>query len=286
MYTQAITQKNRSAIIFCLDCSTSMQEMVEFNDVMMSKAEVVAMIANIMIDELIIRSSRHNTIRHYYDIAIIGYQGETVINLLGDDDIEFIPITQLGARSPKECDYSFKQKVSDYETIYANFVTHEWIKPRAEGKTPMYGALIEVYNLVDEWCMMRAHQNSFPPIIFHITDGIPTDCGNIDLINIANNIKRTGTLDGNTLFVNVHVGSGSGLSDDRALFPAELDDRISSERIHTLFNMSSEVPLSLLHQLPGKATEDDEPRPRLVAYDISPCELLNIINIGSESISD
>ena len=41
MYTRAITQRNRSAIIFCLDCSTSMHEIVEFNNVMMSKAEVV-----------------------------------------------------------------------------------------------------------------------------------------------------------------------------------------------------------------------------------------------------
>jgi hypothetical protein len=262
----------------------SMQEIVEFNNIKMSKADVVAMITNIMIDELIIRSSRHNEVRHYYDIALIGYQGELVINLLDEGDVRFTPITQLSTLHPEQRDYCFEQRISKSETIYANFVTHEWIKPRAEGKTPMYEALIEVYNLVDEWCMMREHHDSFPPIIFHITDGNATDCTSIDLINIAENIKRTRTNDGNTLLVNVHIGSGDDICSRGMLFPAELDSRNSSERMHTLFTMSSEVPASLMHQLP--ISHDDELRPRLVAYNISPCELLNIINIGSESVNE
>lgn len=262
-----------------------MHEIVEFNNVMMSKAEVVAMIANIMIDELIIRSSRHNQVRYYYDIALIGYQGDLVVNLLDDGDIRFTPIPQLNELHPAQRDYCFEQKISKDETIYANFVTHEWIKPRAEGKTPMYEALIEVYRLVDEWCMLREHHDSFPPIIFHITDGHATDATSLDLISIADNIKRTGTHDGNTLLVNVHIGSGDDYCSRGVLFPAELDSRSTSERMHTLFAMSSDVPLSLLHQLPVKVT-DDELRPRLVAYNISPCELLNIINIGSESVNE
>jgi hypothetical protein len=86
MYTKPITQQNPSAIIFCLDCSTSMQELVEFNERVMSKASVVSMITNIMIDELIIRSSRHNRLRHYYDVAVIGYHGSSIENLLGGVD--------------------------------------------------------------------------------------------------------------------------------------------------------------------------------------------------------
>ena len=283
MYTRPITQQHRSAIIFCLDCSTSMQELVEFNERIMSKAEIVSMITNIMIDELIIRSSRQHQIRHYYDIAFIGYHGKSVENLLGHPRIEFIPITRLEELNPIQRDYCFKQYFEDGRTTYANFVIHEWIPAKADGRTPMYEALIEVYRLVDEWCMRPENKNSFPPMVFHITDGNATDGKPIDLISIAQNIKQTGTTDGHTLLVNVHIGSGDEFCERGILFPNKVDRRSASEQMATLFEMSSIAPDALLHQLPEPIADDDQ-RPRLVAYNISPCELLNIVNIGSESI--
>lgn len=285
MYTQAITQNHKSAIIFCLDCSTSMQEIVEFNGMLMSKAEVVTMVTNIMIDELIIRASRHNNLRYYYDIAVIGYHGNSVENLLTGGHIAYTPITQFAEFTPKRCDYCFKQHISNNETVYANFVTHEWIKPKSEGKTPMYEALIEVYRLVDEWCLNHLNRDSFPPIVFHITDGNATDGKATDLISIANDIKHTGTNDGHTLLVNVHIGSGHEYCSRGVLFPSYVDRHSASEQMATLFAMSSEVPNTLLNQLPAIIANKDQ-HPRLVAYNISPCELLNIVNIGSESIRE
>lgn len=286
MYTKPITQQNPSAIIFCLDCSTSMQELVEFNERVMSKASVVSMITNIMIDELIIRSSRHNRLRHYYDVAVIGYHGSSIENLLGGERIEFTPITKFDELSPKQRDYCFKQHLSNGDVTYANFITHDWIEPISEGKTPMYEALVEVYRLVDEWCCMHNHRNSFPPIIFHITDGNATDASTAELLSIAEEIKQTHTNDGNTLLVNVHIGSGEEYCSRGALFPDAIDRHSASEQMAALFAMSSEAPTSLVHQLPTINVTSGEQPPRLVAYNISPCELLNIVNIGSESIRE
>jgi hypothetical protein len=260
-----------------------MQEVVEFNNLAMSKAEVVAMITNIMIDELIIRSSRHQQVCDYYDLAVIGYHGDNVTNLLTERKIEFTSITDLAQRCPTEHSYSFKQLTNSGDTIFARFLTHDWIHPMAEGKTPMYEALIEVYHLVNEWCFKHENHNSFPPIIFHITDGSATDGKPVDLISIANSIKQTQTADGNTLLVNVHIGSGHEYCQRGVLFPGAIDELHTSEQMATLFAMSSDVPDALLHQLPVDII-DTTHQPRLVAYNISPCELLNIINIGSESV--
>lgn len=283
MYKKAITKQHRSAVIFCLDCSTSMQEYVEFNGRQMSKAEIVAMITNIMIDELYIRSSRYNRIRDYFDIAVIGYGGEEIVNMLGGERIEFSSISDLEKRHPSVREYCFEQRLES-GTTYANFIVNEWIKQQAEGRTPMYEALTEVYRLVDEWCSIHEHYDSFPPMVFHITDGHATDGGPQELISIAQEIKSTGTNDGKTLFINVHIGSGDDYCERSILFPYTLDRRNSSERMYTLYTMSSEVPESINHQLPPIAEPEEPGVRRLVAYNISPCELFNIVNIGSDSI--
>lgn len=261
-----------------------MQERVDFNGRWMSKAEVVTMITNIMIDELYIRSSRHNRIRYYYDIAVIGYCGEEISNLLNGGRIEFTPITTLEQLTPTQRDYSFVQRLYDGSDMFASFTVNEWIKIEAEGRTPMYEALIEVHRLVDEWCSVHSHKESFPPMIFHITDGQATDSGADDLISIAHDIKSTGTDHGNTLFINVHIGSGEDYCEHSQLFPYQLDSHNSSVRMQMLYTMSSEAPHTIERELPPIPEPEAECSRRLVAYNISPCELLNIVNIGSESV--
>lgn len=42
----------------------------------------------------------------------------------------------------------------------------------------MCEALRRVRDIAAAWCMTRAHAESFPPIVFNITDGEATDCDN------------------------------------------------------------------------------------------------------------
>ena len=53
----------------------------------------------------------------------------------------------------------------------------------------MYEALCEAHELVDEWCARRENAESFPPVIFNITDGEATDCNEEELQNIARRIR-------------------------------------------------------------------------------------------------
>ena len=72
MYSQEITRQHRTAFILALDRSGSMQESVRFGKKVMSKAEAVSIIANALITELIDRCRRTDSLRNYYDVAVVG----------------------------------------------------------------------------------------------------------------------------------------------------------------------------------------------------------------------
>ena len=72
MYSQEITRAHKAAIVIAIDQSCSMGGRMVVDGWNISKAEAVAMVAGRIIDELILRSKRDNTIRDYYDIAIVG----------------------------------------------------------------------------------------------------------------------------------------------------------------------------------------------------------------------
>lgn len=284
LYSHPITQSHRSAIIFCIDCSTSMQERVTFNNRQYSKAEIATLFTNIMIDELYIRSSRYNRTRNYYDIAVIGYGEGGAFPMLDSKDISFMPITDLNRNMPEEQVYCFTHIINGKEHD-VSFIVHPWIKPIAQGKTPMYEALTEAYRLVEKWCSKRCNRASFPPMVFNITDGESTDSRPIELLSIANNIKNTGTRDGNTLMINAHIGC---LDEEKPLlFPRAFDNFNYSLYSHLLYNMSSIVPPNIEPLLPPEERfiESTLER-RLMTLNASPYDLLNIIHIGSESIQN
>ena len=84
----------------------------------------------------------------------------------------------------------------------------EWIAPAASGQTPMYEALLYVHDLVEAWCRRPEHRESFPPLVFNITDGEATDCDDEELCAVAEQIKSLRTADGNVLLVNIHIAAG------------------------------------------------------------------------------
>lgn len=72
-YTAQITRNTPTAFIFLIDQSVSMQRMTTFNREQMPMSEAVARIVNNQINELVLRCIKTNEVRHYYDIAAIGY---------------------------------------------------------------------------------------------------------------------------------------------------------------------------------------------------------------------
>ncbi len=75
-YTAQITRSTPTAFIFLIDQSVSMQKTTRLYGEEMSMAEAVARIVNHQLNELVLRCVKGDEMRHYYDIAVIGYGKE------------------------------------------------------------------------------------------------------------------------------------------------------------------------------------------------------------------
>ena len=72
-YTAQITRSTPTAFIFLVDHSVSMRKMTNLFGEEMTMSEAAARIVNRQIYELVLRCIKSNEVRHYYDIAVIGY---------------------------------------------------------------------------------------------------------------------------------------------------------------------------------------------------------------------
>lgn len=282
MYKKYITHQHRTAFIMAIDCSASMQELITFNNMLMSKAEAVALACNYLIDELMARATRHDRVRDYYDIAVLGYFDSSVVSLLPCNDL--ISISHLAEHSPEPRDYSFMQRIDCSRTTTAHFTLHPWISALAQGTTPMYEALIHIDELVGRWCSRPENRDSFPPMIFNITDGECSDGNEMDLISVAERIRSHRTSDGEALLFNIHLGTND--EEPRMLFPSDYEPQTCDSRRLLLMRMSSLLPESM-EQYVDELINPSTPAPyRCAAFNASIHILTMILNIGSQSINN
>ncbi|MBR4148644.1 MAG: VWA domain-containing protein, partial [Rikenellaceae bacterium] len=174
-YTATINSRNRTAFVILLDRSGSMAEQITFNNQRMSKAEALAEITNRLIFELLCRARRSDGVRNYFDVALIGYAGDALQPIVGDSK-GFIPITEF-------------EKLAHTVPTRSGFTLPRWVVPSAEGSTPMFEALLEACEMVEEWCARPENGNSYPPTIFNITDGEASDGDHADIAEISERLR-------------------------------------------------------------------------------------------------
>ena len=279
MYSQLITHLHRTAFIIAVDCSTSMQEAIEFNKQRMRKADAVAIVCNYILDELLERATRHCEVRNYYDIAVVGYSNDDIIPIIPEYADTLISIDRLAEIAPKPERFVVEAREASTST---ELILRKWIEPRAAGRTPMLAALTYIYTLLERWCSMPDNIDSFPPMVFNITDGEATDATANELVAMAQRICKTGTSDGETLLINVHLGAST--DDERVIFPSEQSFDYKSEYQLTLYRMSSIMPKTMEPLIEELTTASGGAPYRGMALNVTPSELFTILNIGSESI--
>lgn len=280
MYTHEITRSNRTAFLIAIDQSCSMQESVIVRSRRMTKAEAVAVITDRLIDELIMRARREEGVRNYYDIAVIGYGDDEVRPLLGDT-LDFVPVTVLASREVGNRTLQFERLLPSGERSMAHETITEWIAPHAAGSTPMYEALTTAASLVERWCAEPQNAESFPPIIFNITDGEATDCDDRQLREAAARVRAVATADGNVLLVNVHISTDT--TQRAVVFPRM--DEIGRDNRHArlLAEISSAVPEAMEEAVRGYRNDFALPPFVAMSYNASITEAVAILDIGSRS---
>lgn len=268
MYSQEITRQHRTAFILALDRSGSMQESVRFGKKVMSKAEAVSIIANALITELIDRCRRTDSLRNYYDVAVVGYSNDNIEMLLGRDGM--LSIDDLSRISPRRRTLSNEEQLSEQNSAIFQHSLDEWFTPHAEGNTPMYEAMLRVRDLAKEWCEKSENRQSFPPVVINITDGEASDCDDNELRDICEQIKRIATDDGNVLLINIHISTDSTLP--AIIFP--------------MAECSSIMPSAFDGAICEMKGRGATPPFFGMGYNASIIELLSMVNIGSRSVTN
>lgn len=202
-----------------------------------SKARGVASGVNRMIEQLVLHNTKGTTVIDRCHLAVLGYGRGATQRLLGWPSI--LPLSQVAA-SP------LRQAVSSVDTYdgiggVVAVETHQpvWVEPVAYGGTPMCAALREVGSLLEAW--VQHHLDSCPPIVLHLTDGIPTDG---DPTEAFAALARIGTRHGGTLVFNLLLGEFGAST--QAWLRAE--DLSQTDPLRPLVLGSSVLPDAMRHR--------------------------------------
>lgn len=283
MYEQEITRVHRSAFVIAIDQSQSMIENVIFEGMTISKAAAVAKITDALLYELTLRARRDDGIRNYFDIAVLGYADDEVYPLI-DPKRSFIPVSEIYDLKSDRTKVVIERTLPDGTTRHYSEERLSWIEPRAEGNTPMFEAMLQIRDLLREWCSSPQNADSFPPVVFNITDGMSSDCNGAELLAVAEQIKSLHTNDGNVLLINIHLGSGDDAQ--AVIFPTE--GEIDADNHHMCFvaDCSSVMPAPFDQLIRSQRGEWLVPPFKAMSYNASLTELIAMLNIGSRSVTN
>lgn len=198
-YSAEISRKNPGAFLFLIDQSGSMTRRNEFDQPL---SIAVADSINRLLQNLIIKCSKAEGVRDYFDVGVIGYgDGGCYNGFKGYSGSNiFRKISEIN-----DTPYKIEERKKKIPDGAGGIIEHSikfpvWFEPVASGTTPMCEAFKIAAQEAVQWC--ENHIKSFPPIIINITDGEPTDGDPEDLTDMIKDIK---TANGGILIFNAHI---------------------------------------------------------------------------------
>jgi hypothetical protein len=275
MYEEAITRAKPGCIVFLLDRSDSMGRDWGSNE---SLAEGAARVVNSILLELCIRARKGPGVTyHYFDVGIFGYGlrpfdgGQGVESAFGGTLKQqmLVPLPDL-ATNPLGVHEAPSQDLGGLP-VQAPY----WVEPVHGGMTPMCEAVAIAGQQVFDW--VQAHPESFPPIVFNITDGWVTDSpfDGATLEEWAARLTGLSTQDGPALLFNVYLSPDSGTPRLFPDTPNGLPDPGPS-----LFDISSELPPNMLDNARTDNVQVSD-RSRGFAFNVDARTLLKVLEIGT-----
>jgi hypothetical protein len=297
-HEKRVTRANPSCIIFLIDQSGSMAEPWVSGG--KAKCEAVANTINETLTELIMNCSTSGEPRDYFQVAVLGYgaraasqqswtglppklkdmgYGATFGALIASSTGQpLIPISELATLPIKMEERTRKVRsvrgteVDELQRLPVFFT------PVAEDGTPMYEAFELAHYLCEKW--VAEHQNSFPPTIINITDGI---WNTISPRPVVEKLQALTTTDGPVLVYNAHISSNPAKPleyPDDERFSSLAEDKFARE----LFEMSSTLPKIARDYAKRKKIPVQESSRGYVFNGDAP-SLVRLMAIGTESTS-
>ncbi len=271
MYTAEISRSNPTAYIFLVDQSGSMASGMANG---LSKAEFVADVINRTLRDLVVRCTREEGVRDYFDIAVIGY-GETSVRTALSGSLSQGLIHPISAIADGTLRIDEREKLVDDGE--GGLVTQKvrfpvWVEPIANLGTPTRDAIATTARLVADWS--NGHPNSYPATVLHITDGESTDG---DPEHNASILRSLTTNDGETLVFNLYVSSDG---QEPIRFPTS-ESILPDPYSKLLFRMSSVFPEHLRRYASEAHGINLSAESRALVINADAEQLVKFIDIGS-----
>lgn len=279
-YTAQITRNTPTAFIFLVDHSISMRQMTNLFGEEMTMAEAAARIVNRQINELVLRCIKSNEVRHYYDIAVIGYGEKAYSGWSGDlEGRDFV--------SPEELrDHPYKKIITREEkrtrkgVVVKEVEKVQWMEARHDGSwTHLHKAFSQAEKLLNEWMEKHHDKDCYPPTIINITDGEFNGATKEDVLQQANELKSMFTNDGNVILFNIHFTASK--SAEEVVCPIEISELGRNSYAETLFNMSSLLPERYNTDISRCLNDNRTGRHRAMGVNADATTLLKLMDIGT-----
>jgi hypothetical protein len=288
-YNARVKTNQPCCIVLMLDQSGSMsEEVINNRGEAVQKAETLAQEVNKFLNAILIKCRREDLYKDYFDILIIGYGREE------DEGYEGVALAWEGKLKGKSWvnvndlleNYLRKESISSvnpktFGPRILNDPYKWWIEPYAEGLTPMKKAFQLCQPYIQDW--VSRNPNSFPPLIFNITDGEVSDVDEMsELIHEANALKSLSTSNGNALLFNLLISDNH---EKIVEFPYEDEIGLFEENEFekAMFEASSYIPRNLLNYLPVHRSEAEIVR----AVTLGNLDhILSLLNIGTSTLDN
>lgn len=287
-YKQEISRANPALFVFLLDQSFSMEEPLGGNNPEgRRKMDELASAINSWLQNMSIRATGSGGIKHWMDLAVIGYRTDQQANPVIESPLG----GPLGEKARCEHRMTFSineigENPAEIKTRTKSFFDEEtgevmdtqeeapvWVEAKAEGGTPMCSALRCAYDLVDQWIQVPGHKDSFPPIVIHITDGESQEG---DPLPYAEPLMELETTDGQVLLFNCHLSMSH---EDPFLFPHS-DEVLPNKEAQVLYKMSSVLPQSIFEQAVAEGFSL-EPGARGMVFNADMVTLIKFLDMGT-----
>ena len=278
-YTAQITRNTPTAFIFLVDQSVSMKRMTTLNGEQMSLAEAVARIVNNQINELVYRCIKTTEVRHYYDIAIIGYGHEVYSgwngvlagrDFVSPEELKNNPFKKITVKEEKRTRKGVMTK--EIEKV-------QWLEARCDGNwTHVHKALDKAKILLDQWMKEHHDKDCYPPTIINITDGQFTQVTREQVVQQANELKAMFTNDGNVLLWNIHITPNNL---EQVLLPIGKEELKDDKYSELLYDMSSLLPTRYNQAISDIRGDSVNARHVAMATDTDMSTLIQLMDIGT-----
>ena len=278
-YTAQITRNTPTAFIFLVDQSVSMKRMTTLNGEQMSLAEAVARIVNNQINELVYRCIKTTEVRHYYDIAIIGYGHEVYSGwngtLAGRD---FVSPEEL-KNNPFKKIIVKEEKRTRKGTMVKEIEKVQWLSARCDGHwTHVHQAFDKAKALLDQWMQDHHEKDCYPPTIINITDGQFNHATREQIVQQANELKAMFTNDGNVLLWNIHITPNNL---EQVMLPIGKEELKGDKYSELLYDMSSLLPTRYNQAISDIRGDAVDTRHVAMATNTDMSTLIQLMDIGT-----